>query len=259
VGDRPCSKCPEGLEGRTVVCANQFWGLRTVFERVAHPADVPAGAVATVRRGVDPTSGVRLDSALLATSELVDAEAKNAKPKERPSAVVEGALEELVGPGKLHKVETLAEWEDAVKKAPGLLVLVVHSTLDELDNEAIEISGTPISYANIEDPHLVASGGSEPIVLLIGCSTAVAEAGALGLVPRLIAKRAAAVVATLAPVLGRYAGPATAELLRALAASRKSGAGTLGDALLQVKRALVARGEPIGMALVAYGDASVQL
>jgi hypothetical protein len=26
-----------------------------------------------------------------------------------------------------------------------------------------------------------------------------------------------------------------------------------------VKRALVARGEPIGMALVAYGDASVQL
>ena len=62
-------------------------------------------------------------------------------------------------------------------------------------------------------------------------------------------------LATVAAILGRQAGPMTREFLVQLKkASRRPGA-KFGDVLLRVRRRVLAKGRPLALALAAFGDA----
>ena len=263
-GSRPCAACPVDFKTACQrICPNQFWGLRSVFERQARSSAVPAGAEATLREDRRrPEARLLLRSALLVTSDLVDAHAPPGTPREQlPSAAVRAALDELVGAEHVAHVRTRVGWVDAIaERSPELIVLVVHTTADT-GGEAIQVGAIEnVRYGQIDTPHLRRDDGPHPLVLVIGCSTAVgASSPSLELVPRLILKGASAVVATLSPILGRYACPATAKLLRALNARRAGGPVSLGEALLDTKCRLLADGEPIGLSLVSFGDVDLVL
>jgi hypothetical protein len=73
-------------------------------------------------------------------------------------------------------------------------------------------------------------------------------------------------VGTLAPVLGEHAAPVASALvreLRAIAGHRNgaaSGEGsTIGDAMLRVRRRLLAKGQLSALCITSFGDADWQL
>ena len=259
-GDRPCSKCPDEAHAPEVVCLNQFWGCRTVVERRGLRQNVPPGAVATLK-AVESASAppLHLGAAIFGTSDIVDSGMPPGTPAEQlPSAQVRHALGDLVGAANVTNVGTLADWEDAVRTtSPGLIVFLVHKTKFAA-SEAIQLgSSIKVAEGHILEKHVVGPKGIHPIVVLMGCSTGLPKADVLGFVPWLTHQGASAVVSTLSPVLGRYAGPALAKLVAMLA--KKRGTGTLGEAILEVKRQLIEEGEPIGMCLVTFGEADLRL
>ncbi len=70
---------------------------------------------------------------------------------------------------------------------------------------------------------------------------------------------ASVVVATLSTVRGRHMAPAAKETLDVLLDHAEAEAQSFGDVLVDIRRRLVARGLPVGLTFVAFGDASWQL
>lgn len=257
--DRLCSKCPAPSDAPSVACMNQFWGFQTVFERRGLKLDVPLGAVATLKVADGLAAPLRIESAVYGTSDVVDAAVPaTASPEQRPSVQARRALEDLVGRDNVLPIDTLDSWAKAVaERSPGLIVFLVHKT-EYLTNDALQLGSTyKFAAGNVLEKHVVGPAGTHPIIVLMGCKTRDANADVLGFVPWLTHIGASAVVSTLAPVLGRYAGPALAKLIRIL--GEKRGKGTLGEAIVEAKRQMVAEGEPIGMCLVTYGEADIRL
>ena len=95
------------------------------------------------------------------------------------------------------------------------------------------------------------------LVLLIGCKTAFHDVAFQGLLPRFLVKGASCVVASVATIRGPEAAGSVRRLVEELAAAANRG-DSLGDALLHARRALVARRDPIGLALVSYGDIDLE-
>jgi hypothetical protein len=65
------------------------------------------------------------------------------------------------------------------------------------------------------------------------------------------------VIGTLTPILGRHAAPVANALIEQLDQFWDGGrpAVTIGDALTNVRRKFMADGLPVGLTLVAFGDA----
>ncbi len=259
VPGRPCSACPDTEHASSVACMNQFWGLRTVVERVGLRDDVPAGAVARLAVGRDDNLSLSLESAAYGTCTAVDEAMPPGTPSEHlPTMQARRSIEMLVGAEHVRDLQWLDDWREAVREtSPGLIALLVHKTKDTV-NEALQLRDSrPVPVANIREWHLVGPKGVHPLVVVMGCKTALSKTEVLSLAPWLMLQKAGAVVCTLSPVLGRYAGPALATILDTIGQHR--GRGTLGDALLAAKRSLIQAGEPIGMTLVSYGDVNLKL
>jgi hypothetical protein len=99
-----------------------------------------------------------------------------------------------------------------------------------------------------------------PIVLLLGCDTAVAERELQSFVAQFRENGAALVVGTIAAVLGQHAAPVAQALARALheAAAGQEDA-TFGVVMRDIRRKLVADGQLMSLCLAAYGDADWRL
>lgn len=260
-GERACSACPDEMGAPKVVCLNQFWGFRTVVERRGLTEDVPAGAVAKLAaaRDGDKPPPLKIEAAVYGTSDIVDSAMPPGTPSDLlPTKRAQKALESLVGTANVKLVTGLDEWEMATQAlSPGIIVLLVHKA-KVYGGDALQIGpGNPIPQGNILARHLVGPAGIHPIVVLMGCKTGLSKADVLGFVPWLTECGASAVISTLSPVLGRYAGPALATIIGVL--GEKRGKGTFGVAVLEAKRRLLESGEPIGMCLVTFGDADLKL
>ena len=90
-------------------------------------------------------------------------------------------------------------------------------------------------------------------MLLIACATA-ALGDAFGTLPgALTAKGAGAVVGTLSKITGPHGAAATAQLLHSIHEAAGTGA-SVGDAVADARRSLVAEKRPIGLILVSHGE-----
>ncbi len=242
----------EGLAG--LVCPLGFWCLRKVIERhVADRADLgPAGTFAVrsdpsaERSSLAPFAG-----GLFAASERVT------KP------LAGGVLRAMsTATGKhAEQVTTWSDWAAAVKaRRPALLVLLSH-TADDAAPVALEIGaeGERRAAAQITDRFVLAGEDSAPpVVLLLGCDTAVNELGFQTFVAQFREQGAAVVVGTIVSVLGRNAAPVAQTLVRDLATasrSKRAAATTFGEVMAASRRKLLARGELTALCLTAYGDA----
>jgi hypothetical protein len=110
-----------------------------------------------------------------------------------------------------------------------------------------------LAFGSVNEIHL---GQAEPVVIAMGCNSAVAFAAAAGLPAALLRRGARIVVAALTGILGRYANVATRDLTSILiAAATAHDSTSIGIILNGLRRRYLANDNPLGMVIVAFGDA----
>lgn len=248
-GEAVHAACPH-RDSRDHVCPAAFWGLGKCIERHAHGDSSHQLAV--------PTPGEErigpFTSALLAASQIADAQM--AGPDGVPAT-----LGKLVP--KLTRVQSWRDWEARIADTrPDLLVLLPHTGKSIIDPAipSLEISNLYLDADNIEplhvrDPALDRPG---PLVLLLGCGTSVADIDFMGTVGRFIRSGAPIVVGTLSVVHSTQAALLATRLLQATGQPAHD-ALRFDEALLSVKRALLAEGHGMALTLVAYGHSAWRL
>jgi hypothetical protein len=263
-----------------VVCPLGFWGLKKVIERQAVDADDAAlveGKDFAIR--AEPTVERprldRLDSALFAWSDKV-----NATVEGQSDTVLE-TLDAVTG-NQAVTARTWEEWVAAIsERGPSLLVLLSHTVTDR-GSTKLEIgpdgTGSRCERIEVVQEWVKRDPTATPVVLLLGCDTAVARNDPQTFVARFRDVGAALVVGTIVPVLGEHAAPVASALVQTLrsltdshaqrgsnglVAQAESGLGksawTFGDAMVAVRRQLLASGELTALCVTAFGDASWRL
>ena len=245
-------------ELRKVICPFGFWGLTKVIERHNHE-DLSGTITGDFEIEADDSKERKLikpfSCALFAASSRVDSEKPDIS-KNLFSKIVQLTRE-------AYRVHDWSKWEQMVKEhSPALLVLVVHNQqLEETGTPAIEIGdGKFLPSSSVEDRHIRLIGcETEPVVLLVGCSTAINKVLFQSFIPRLQLKGASVILATIASTLGQHAGPVTEEFLAELKAACNEGEKNFGDVLLRVRQKILAKGQPLALALTAFGDADYRI
>lgn len=253
-----CSVCPtlDEAAARAVICPLGFWCMSRVIERHAvRPVAETRLSSGEYALQADPIAGREvlrvLASALYTASARVQA---------AQIAELLGTLSTVTNQQAAY-VEDWDGWRQGVQaKAPSLLVLLPHTLKDADDIPTLEIGDKkqlPEDQITADYVH-GGPGADPPVVLLLGCETAVPDIPFQGFAAQFRGNGAAIVLSTLAPVLGRHAIPVAAILASELARAAGEG-GTFGDALLGLRRRALAAGIPMVLGLVAYGDADWRL
>ncbi|MBL8389580.1 MAG: hypothetical protein JNK17_15310 [Hydrogenophaga sp.] len=231
------------------VCPVSFWGFRKCIERHA-----PNGEAATVV-SVPMPGQERLgpfSSALLAASDRAHDEMEG--PAGLPAAV--GA--------RLADVTTVTSWADwkaqVMARPRDLLLLMPHSDKSSVfvGMPSLEVSKDELAASNLSEKYVHTGEAHGPLVLLLGCSTSFADLPFLNFVRRFHLKGAPAVVGTLSVVHATQAHR-VAERLLELALSPDAGTLRLDEALLRLRRALLAEGNGVSFTLMAYGHSAWRL
>jgi len=247
--------CP--ADRATVVCPVAFWGTHRVIERHAY-AKIDAALLAGNAYGLQQEPAVgRARLPIVGGSVCAAADAARAVD----AAAVDRAFAEageVAGP--ISEARTWAQWRALIHQNPSILVLLAHSDLVKT-NRALVIGADDTAMISDINPALVgAGGGSGPIVLLLGCSTAIAETAFQSFVAQFRAAGAAIVIGTLCEILGQHAAPIAGQLLAEIQRAHGGREPTpLGDLMPVLRRRLLARGYPIAMAVAPYGDADWQI
>ena len=193
-------------------------------------------------------------SALLAASQIAQGEMDG--PKGVPAT-----LGKLVP--KLTRVASWRDWEARIADTlPDLLVLLPHTGKSTIDPAipSLEISNLYLDADNIEPMHVRAPALARPgpLVLLLGCGTSVAEIDFMGTVGRFVRSGAPIVVGTLSVIHSTQAALLATRLLQATGAPAHA-AQRFDEAMLAVKRSLLAEGHGMAFTLVAYGHSAWRL
>ncbi|MFP8779565.1 hypothetical protein [Hydrogenophaga sp. RWCD_12] len=241
-------QCPHRLdEGH--VCPVSFWGFRKCIERHA-----PNGDAATVV-SVPVPGQERLGpftSALLAASDRAHDEMEG--PDGLPAAVAARVAD-------VTTVTTWADWKAQVMARPrDLLLLMPHSDKSSVfaGIPSLEVSKDELAASNLSEKYVYTGTAHGPLVLLLGCSTSFADLPFLNFVRRFHLKGAPAVVGTLSVVHATQAHRIAQRLL-ALALAPEPQALRLDEALLQLRRDLLAEGNGVSFTLMAYGHSAWRL
>jgi hypothetical protein len=271
--DGDCSEdCPGGDETPSPhVCPLAFWCAKKVIERQAtDERNLPADLALDLRLSTETTKGRDVlhgfTTALLAGSSKVDTLAGN--PAESPLEKIRSTLASLTD-NRAERVETWEDWRSQVTANHPSLMLVLPHTLQVLGVQGMEI-GTNAQLAwTALTPDMIGTkeSGAPPIVLLLGCDTAVPDVAFESFVLKFRTNGAAIVLGTLAAVLGRYAAPLAEDLVRALREAADAAPGldvesdkaTFGHVVRSARRRLMAKGQLMALTLSAYGDAQWRL
>lgn len=226
-------------------CPAAFWGFSRCIER--QPV---GGQGTTIFRQPQPGANTLrpLAKALLAASRRVRAQDLD------PPAGIEAVLGRTAS--GVVRAQSWTEWQQKIaSESPSLLVMLPHS-LDSPDFPgipALEINGTNLASVNLDRDYVTAAASGAPMVLLLGCSTALPRIPFLNFVGEFKDNGAAVVIGTIALIRGRQTGAFVGALLAELRAATATG-GTFDEVLLRVKRKLLAAGDPFVLSLMAYGD-----
>ncbi|MBA3551286.1 MAG: hypothetical protein H0W27_00240 [Actinobacteria bacterium] len=252
-----------------VVCPAGFWGITKVIERQAVDPDRLSEPVDFDHAVTSEPVGRRKTLAGV-TGMLFAASAHVNDVSKTELKRVTASLKSLLGADRLHPTDTWKEWAAQVRSGePSLLLLLAHQTLEGGITPALEINeeraGERRKAGEITEHYVnVNRDRPGPIVLLLGCDTAVPQDHYQSFVVQFRAVGASIVVGTLAPVLGRHAGRAAEALVEELQALTRADAApdrgiAFGDVIRQIRRRLLARGILMSLCLTSYGDADWRL
>lgn len=149
---------------------------------------------------------------------------------------------------------TWQEWSQSIAAIkPKLLVLLPH-----FENNHLYIGhDDKLALGALERTHI---GDADPIVVAIGCNTAIGLTANSGLPATLLREGAKVVIAALTGVLGRFANIAAADITTHLMAASMSGTTvTIGELITRLRREFLAKDNALGLVLIAFGDADISL
>lgn len=245
-----CPNTPAGVR-TTVVCPIRFWAAGRILERhvVAPTAGAPSLALAPApdaQRHAIPLGAVFAAAADRADHN--DGQAWTTAAAGLDGVQLARSWEELGG---------LSGAQRAAGTSADVVLLVAHLIKTAQNDIELELgTGNTWSIINDFDPILELDAARNPLMIVLGCGTAVADEPLLRPPARLLDCGAPAVVASLVTVLGRHIVPVAVRLLtelRRLAAGPGSGA-LLGEALMAARRACLADGHAAVFALAVFGD-----
>ena len=231
------------------VCPAAFWGFSKCIER--QPFGLSEQHLFSIPQpGADTLAPFK--AAVLAASEKVTAaDLTGANGVEAAIATVTKTVR-LARSWKGWQKDILA------KPTATLLVLLPHSdnSPDFVNIPALEIQKNWLTSVQLDSDYVLPPNevGPGPVVLLIGCSTALADIPFLNFVREFKAAGASIVLGTLATVHGTHASRFVRALLGKINV-RGSGR-PFDEILLEVKREMLAEGEPFVLSLAAYGHSS---
>lgn len=247
--------CPN-LADAKFTCPTDFWGFNRVIERRPHMKldygnEFQLSEPSSQRSRLDILSNAVLGVNDRVRQEDVDgiaAELRNVTDKDVP---------------------VVKTWDELAKQvqanSPSLLVLLPHSLPDPqtMKMPALEIGHDILNSSQLDAIHVCGplrfknnvDAKPGPAVLLLGCSTDFAQYPFQNFVARFARCGASLVLGTLSPIRGRHTVSFVRELLKELKHPQQPGERTFGEALLLVKRHLLANGDPFALALTAYGNA----
>lgn len=254
-----CNRCPSGAEeadraaGDPNVCPLHFWGLRRVIEHHTGLGGASGGFQVRSER-VDSESALPvLEGAVVAASARVD--------EAGVEATVAAARKAF---GRASRATTWEEWEMIVQaERASVLVLMPHQASDEETSppiRALEVGDKLLAEGALTPSHVRRANGPGPVVLLLGCNTAGDELPVTSFAGEFRRNGAAFVVSTLVEVIADEAPRAAQVLIDALTRAQVGGgATTVGEALLQARRALLAEGMVFSLGVIGHGDPEWQL
>ena len=265
--------CPAKNQPRAYFCPLGFWGFSKVIERHMHQRGSGPELLTTDfglqaepfgdRNRLDVLNGV-----LIGASD----NASNYEPEQGAAAGPSGVTAILGEVRKLWSsapdpVKTWQEWLDEVESGhPTTLILLTH-TIKKADDpiaalairdgkaDAVRLDVVDIIPEFLSNPKTE----TEPLVLLIGCETGVADISFFNFVSKFRRMGAGIVICTGVKVRGRHAVPITMQLVELLGDFAQKKSTSIGDVMLIARRRMLARGIPIVLTLMAFGDADWQI
>jgi hypothetical protein len=223
------------------VCPYAFWGLHRSIARTIVSRGDPRG---TDPRPFHPTS------VLYAATDIAD---RGVTTDPTPSRSVRDVAAGLYP--AVHQVRSWRAWRKAIKvERPDLLVVLGHTATEAGETKLYIGRRSVLARPDISVDDLRTPESPPPIVLLVACATA-ALGDAFGSLPGVMTARGAgAVVGTLSKIVGPQGAVTAAHLLRALRHTE-----TIGDAITEARRSLVADQHPIGLILVSHGETDTRI
>lgn len=242
----PC-KIREDLE---YLCPMGFIGVSAFIERRTWDRRTKVPVWMGLPKSLDERNRIEnLVSVVFAASEQAD--------KFDDAEIPAGCLPVRIGDVEKQLGQSLPTWKDwklaVEQKNPSLLVLVAH-----VQDDALNIGKDDgVMIGAIGRQHV---GEGEPLVIAIGCNSAISGVAKATLPAILMRHGAKVVVAALTEVLGRYSNEAALFLAdRFQDAARAPFPRAIGEFMGQLRREFLARGNALGLVLVAFGDADVVL
>lgn len=248
-GAESCERACGSRHDAGVVCPFGFWATSKILERRNHVAGRLLSLPSTARR-LSP-----LRSSVVGWSDKANEGDGTASDR------ICIALEAAVATSAV--ATSWADLDNEAREHPALVVLVTHTVEPQAGNDdiALELRGDLREIHRINET-AVNPGRREPgpIVFALGCDTSSLEAGFSDLVLNFHAARAEIVVSALSPIPGKGVADFLERFLPALVTQLSDGQPhRFGAALLAARRATIARGDLMGLALRATGDADVEL
>ena len=250
-----CAGCNKGTA--KYICPFGFAALRTIIERhrigenvdVIGPETIGLKTDVNMRRPAIPI----LANTLFGTSERVD----------KSQAGLRKQLSEKIMQcsGTSWEVSDWDKWSKAIgEKKPDSLVIIGHVEPSKIGgSKQLEIGTDLLRQAVIDENYVQAPDAkSHPFLVLIGCNTQDVEMSFLDFVSHFKKCGAAIVLSTFTKIRGSHAVPLVEELLEVLH-SKKGKEIHFGEAILELRQKLFAKGMYVSMAMVAHGDADWKL
>ena len=237
-------ECPNRKSGDHF-CPAAFWGFSKCIERQPSNGQLGYGFS-------QPAFG---DNTLRPLKSVLFAASQKVRQVDIVPPLGLQAVFTQVGMG-FDLAKTWNDWTTQIGLAtPSMLVLLPHSlnSAAAADLPALEIGGAEVASVQMDETYVHGSGDERPVVLLLGCSTALSDIPFLSFVREFRFNGAAVTVGTLATIRGRQ----TVEFIKAFLEQLKRVAQeelTFDEAILRVKRRMLAKGDPFVLSLVAYGD-----
>ena len=269
-GLKPGGACGDGCPNdRKTVCARGFWGIRHVIERRLYEESVAAeiqskGAEYALRS--EP--GENRPALAPCRTVLFGSADKAANFDKKSFDEMVKSIEATLATASVKLVTSAAwePWATQVKEFhPELLLLLPH-TQTEAGADVLEIGADQhIAAVEIaqEKRHVCQPAPTPPtpgpLVVLLGCRTALEGTPFSSFIGAFRQAHASVVIATLSTVRGRHMAPVAKEAIELLMARANGPRCSIGEVVRDLRLRVLAKGLPIGLALVAFGEADWQL
>ncbi len=231
-------------------CPAAFWGFSKCIERHTEAAtgQHKFAQPTTTDGALRPFSSVLLGASQNVLDESLD-------PPTGIRAVVEkhGMKYARAGNWSNWRTEVLAQ-------SPSTLLLLPHSesSVRTFNVPALEIGGDLKPVGGLDKEDVIGPSNRYPLVLVLGCSTGLTDIAFVNSISRFRKAGAAVTLGTVALITGRQTVRFVEKLLEGLKVAAAKNL-PFDEAYLQVKRAMLAEGNPFVLSLVAYGDSGWRL